>query len=63
MQLVMFRLKSIQTVSDFRGFAEAAGTFVGVVANSKMHASTTENYRICTSKPQKFFNSPSPRLI
>jgi len=41
-QSMSFRLLSkstpIQTVSDFKGFAEAAGTLVGLLPNSKVRA-------------------------
>jgi len=41
-QSMSFRLLSkstpIQTVRDFKGFAEVAGTFVGLLPNSKVRA-------------------------
>ncbi len=41
-QLMLFRLLSksppIPTVSDFKGFAEAVGTLVGLLPNSKVRA-------------------------
>ena len=41
-QSMSFRLLSkstpIQTASDFKGFAEVAGTFVGLLPNSKVRA-------------------------